>query len=142
MGEIVPIEGGFRLVDADVVANETYAYRLFALGREWSSTTLATTPNWAPRVTGFARLGPNPFQRATDIVFSMKEPAHVRLTVYDVQGRLVSTLVNTDLPFGEHVAAWDGRTERGFAPGGVYFVKLETGSVAQTRKVVYLAGPR
>jgi hypothetical protein len=142
MGEIVPIEGGFQLVDTDVAANEAYAYRLFALGREWSPTAFVSTPNWAPLVTGFARVGPNPFRRATDIVFALKEPAHARLTVYDVQGRLVSALIDDALPFGEHTATWNGRTTRGFAPGGVYFVKLEAGAVTQTRKIVYLAGPR
>jgi flagellar hook assembly protein FlgD len=63
----------------------------------------------------------------------------VALTVYDVLGRRVRTLVKAALPAGTHRVAWSGRDEAGrpVAPG-VYFLRLEALGEARTGKVVRL----
>lgn len=64
---------------------------------------------------------PNPFNPSTAIRFSLPADGFVRLTVHDVQGRLVAVLANGRLGAGEHSIVWDA----GKAPSGVYFYRLE-----------------
>jgi hypothetical protein len=77
---------------------------------------------------------PNPFRPATRIEYALPAPGVAAVAVYDVQGRLVETLV----PARTHAA---GRHSVPFAAAGasgVYFVRLETGTGAETVRVVAL----
>jgi hypothetical protein len=86
---------------------------------------------------------PNPFNPSTTITFDMPAAAIARVTVLNVLGQEVVTLVDGALPAGRHRAVWDGVDRRGGAvAGGIYFVKFavfgENGSLtrAQVRKIV------
>lgn len=74
---------------------------------------------------------PNPFREATALVFTVApDQAHqpVRLDVYDVQGRLVATLVDEPLPTGQYVVRWDGLRENGTSvAAGAYLATLRVG---------------
>ena len=60
----------------------------------------------------------------------------VTVSVYDVAGRRVATLVEESLPAGIHQATWNGRDARSrLVPSGVYFVKAETAGSITTRKL-------
>ncbi|MFH1502191.1 MAG: M14 family zinc carboxypeptidase, partial [Candidatus Eisenbacteria bacterium] len=68
---------------------------------------------------------PNPFNPRTSVRYEVPSAGHVSLRVYDVAGRLVKTLVDTELESGgRHEVEWDGRDESG-APvaAGVYFAR-------------------
>ena len=54
---------------------------------------------------------PNPFNPVTSIRFGLHEPGHVRLTVYDVSGRLIRTLVDNPLEAKSYDITWDGRDD-------------------------------
>jgi hypothetical protein len=70
---------------------------------------------------------PNPFRSATTIEFGLDEEMPVRLAVYDVQGRLVRTLLGGVTAPGAHPVVWDGRDDVGREiANGVYRVVLET----------------
>ena len=56
----------------------------------------------------------------------------MRLTVYDVTGRLVEQLVSDVKPAGEHFVEWTGVN----AASGVYFYRLEAGTITETRKMM------
>jgi len=75
---------------------------------------------------------PNPFNPSTTIKFALLEDSNVRLTVYDLSGREVATLVNGELKAGAHSATWNAE---GFA-SGIYLVKMETPSFKATKKVM------
>jgi thiol-disulfide isomerase/thioredoxin len=83
---------------------------------------------------------PNPFNPVTNLTFTVPEGAgRVSLSVYDVSGRLVRTLVNEILPAGRAGVVWDGRDDRGLRlSSGVYFVRLEAGGQRAMRKVTLL----
>jgi subtilisin family serine protease len=96
-------------------------------------TTLEVTGDVTPVETApaaFALLGavPNPFNPQTTVRYSVPATGHVRLDVYDVQGRLVRTLVDGTRSSGVNEARWDGRdaTGRGVA-SGTYFARLRAG---------------
>jgi hypothetical protein len=77
---------------------------------------------------------PNPFNPSTTISFSLAERGSAVLTVYDVLGREVATLVSGTLEAGTYSATWDAA---GVA-GGVYYYTLRSGASEQTRKMLLL----
>ncbi|MEE9269905.1 MAG: PQQ-dependent sugar dehydrogenase [Candidatus Krumholzibacteria bacterium] len=77
---------------------------------------------------------PNPFNPVTRITYSLPQAGHVRLSVYDVAGRLIDGLVDTVQPVGEHAVVWDAAG----LPSGIYFYRLQAGGVTETRKMVLL----
>jgi hypothetical protein len=79
---------------------------------------------------------PNPFRAATSIGFTLSEPAHVKLALHDVQGRLVTTLVDRAYEAGEHAVSWDGEAAGKFLSPGVYFAVLEAGNQVRSVKLL------
>jgi len=72
---------------------------------------------------------PNPFNPGTTILFGLSEAGHVTLTVYDVLGQAVATLVNEALSAGSYTA--DFRADH--LPSGVYLYKLQANGTVRTR---------
>jgi hypothetical protein len=69
--------------------------------------------------------------------FTLPEAARVSLKVYDVQGRVVRTLVSQDAAPGAFLAQWDGRDDDGARMGrGVYFARLVAGAQTAEKKLV------
>jgi hypothetical protein len=83
----------------------------------------------------FASANPAGFSR---LQFTLAERAHVTLKVYDLQGRVVRTLIEQDAAPGTFTAQWDGRSDDGASLGrGVFFARLTTdGRSSDVRKVV------
>ena len=77
---------------------------------------------------------PNPFNPRTTVVFSIPISGLVNLTVYDVLGRKLETLVNEVMPVGTHSITWDGSR----VPSGIYFIKLTNRNFSQTKKALLL----
>jgi hypothetical protein len=87
----------------------------------------------------FALLGavPNPFNPQTTIHFNLPQSAHADLRLYDVQGRLVRTLVSEQRPGGLNEARWDGRDQSGRAvASGTYFARLQAGGRHSVKSLV------
>lgn len=82
---------------------------------------------------------PNPFNPATSIAYSLPMYGHVELTVFNILGNQVRTLVDASMPAGTYVARWDGRSESNEPmPSGVYFCRLKSGSFEETKKMLLL----
>ena len=82
---------------------------------------------------------PNPFNPVTSIQFATSRPGHVKLTVYNVLGQKVRTLVDQYLDADVHKVEWDSNDEGGHAvASGVYFYRIDTDNFSQTRKMVLL----
>lgn len=82
---------------------------------------------------------PNPFNPTTQILFSIPEGGPVDVSVYNVAGRLVKVLVNSDLQAGEHRVEWDGTNEFGNEVGsGIYFCRLESGNDVSSKRMVLI----
>ncbi len=77
---------------------------------------------------------PNPFNPATNINFELAQASYVSLRVFDVQGRLVDTLVSKTLPAGPHSVTFDARN----LASGTYLYRLESPSGTQTKRMVLL----
>ena len=96
--------------------------------------TPAVDPPVATRLLGNR---PNPFNPRTTLAFTLAHRERVRLSLYDLRGRLVRRLVAGELAAGHHTVIWDGRdgTGQGVA-SGVYLARFRAGDVAQEHKVM------
>lgn len=82
---------------------------------------------------------PNPFNPSTLITYRVPHAGHVRLSVYNLLGAEVRTLVNTFQSSGLKFVSWDGTNNRRQAvSSGMYLYRLEAGHVAITRKMLLL----
>jgi hypothetical protein len=96
-----------------------------------------------PRVFSLAQNYPNPFNPTTTIAFDLPgklgEELRVRLTIHDVRGRLVKTLIDGAVEPGTYRVTWDGRNECGEpVSSGMYFSALKSGRGSSTRKMLLL----
>lgn len=80
-----------------------------------------------PQTLRLAQNYPNPFNSSTTIEYSLPEPQHVELVVYDLLGRAVTTLVDSAQPAGLHQVKWD-TNQTGTLSNGLYLVRLVTSS--------------
>ena len=79
---------------------------------------------------------PNPFNPATTIKFRISDFGFVELSIYDITGRFVQTLVSETMGPGEHIVQWDGRDENSNVfPSGVYFCRLRLDNFSETQRM-------
>jgi hypothetical protein len=96
-------------------------------------TELSTaTEDFAPLDYALEANWPNPFSERTTLRFSLREPADVRLTVYDLLGREVGRLAEGSLPAGTHERVFEG----GGFPAGLYVCRLQVGEREFTRRMI------
>ena len=82
---------------------------------------------------------PNPFNPTTTIEFSIPTNSKVTLSVYNVLGQKVRTLVNDRLPAKHYRVLWDGTDDRGnLVPSGVYFYTIRTDGFSATKKMILM----
>jgi len=82
---------------------------------------------------------PNPFGRGTALGVDLPGPGEVRMDVYDVRGRHVRGLIDTQLEAGHHAVSWDGRSDAGVAlASGAYFVRVVSPHGTSVQQVMRL----
>ena len=127
-------------VDKSVQSGVTYLYTL-GIVRKGKSEIISGIQEVKTRVFPLALYQnyPNPFNPTTTITFSLPEKAAVNLSIYNIEGKLVATLVNETLSAGFKEVAWNG-TNVGGRPvsSGVYFYRLRMGKKVLTRKLLLL----
>jgi hypothetical protein len=102
-------------------------------------------PNLPEQFT-LAQNYPNPFNPSTTIQYTVNQPGFGRssrlrtlLTVYNLQGRRVKTLVDAEQGAGEYTISWDGTDSSGDrVASGIYLYRLERGDRSESRKMVLL----
>ncbi len=117
----------------------------FAYGSAFSEVVLAVNPVVPTAVDAFmpqrlpVRAAPNPTRDGTRLTFSLPEAAGVRLSIYDVSGRRLATLLDGARAAGSHSVNWDGRDSSGkrVAPG-IYFARLNDGKRITSGKLVMI----
>ena len=82
---------------------------------------------------------PNPFNPTTVIDFSLSEESDVKLSIFDLSGKLIKILINAPLREGVHSLIWDGKSTKGIDVGaGVYLYNLQTDKINHTKKMILL----
>ncbi len=95
-------------------------------------TGIETVNNQIPNAYNLSQNYPNPFNPTTNIKFAIPTSGMVKLVVFDVLGREVTTLVNEFRNAGNFVVDFDASS----LSSGVYFYRLESGDFKQTRKML------
>lgn len=88
-------------------------------------------------VTRLYNAKPNPFVNQTTIRYSLSAKSKTSLLIYDITGRLVTTLVSKDVNPGINSINWNGRNERNQpVAAGIYFYQLKTPNYTKTNKIL------
>jgi len=92
-----------------------------------------------PRNIDLRQNYPNPFNPGTRIEFDQPRMQAVRLAIYDVLGRLVRVLIDSELAPGHYRIDWDGSDNRGNPVAtGVFFYRIDAGEQSETRKMILI----
>ncbi len=82
---------------------------------------------------------PNPFNPETEIRFSIPRTADVKLTVFNILGQKVRSLVNARMEPGYYKARWDGRNNAGVkVSSGIYIYRFESAGFVKDMKMILL----
>jgi len=82
---------------------------------------------------------PNPFNSRVEVRFGMRESTKVLISIYDLNGTWVRTLLNKNLNIGNHSIIWDGKRSNGqFVPAGEYFLSIQSPFETKMEKITYL----
>lgn len=133
---------GGTLTQVDATGNPAICYvELFA-----AATSVSTVQVEAVHGVGVdlphsrdahLRVQPNPFNPRTTVEFSLPQAGHSRVSVFDMQGRLLAVLADGWRSAGRHTVAWDGCDQAGRSlPSGTYLMGLQTKDYTETRKAV------
>ena len=96
-------------------------------------------PKLMPERVQLGQNYPNPFNHATVIDYSIPRLSHVSITVYDILGREVTTLIDAGQKAGSHQIHWNGTDYSGKpVASGIYLYCLKTENVSEVRKMLLL----
>jgi hypothetical protein len=108
-------------------------------------TNGTTAVNWAdqhetaPMNFALGQCYPNPVIGETQISYSLPRMAVIRITLFNMLGQEIRTLVDGLAPSGVHELKWDGRDRNGQRVAkGIYFYRLEAGKIITTKKLIVL----
>jgi hypothetical protein len=142
--EYVPAQGlatgaEYEYSDEGVSINRTYWYVLKEVTGEDSKLVFGPYKVVVKAPFALSQNAPNPFNPSTTIKFTVPEDGQVNLTVYDVAGRRVKTLVKGRLKADFYRVTWDGMNDNGSrVASGVYFYRLQAGKNVMSKKMVLL----
>ncbi|MFQ5821980.1 MAG: right-handed parallel beta-helix repeat-containing protein [Candidatus Heimdallarchaeota archaeon] len=146
--------------DADPVFKDTSAANLNlalevntspAIGTASDGTNLGD-PRWGtwnitgvedndliPKTYRLSQNYPNPFNPETRIEYDLPKKSEVKLTIYNMLGQKVVTLVNKEQVAGSHSVHWDGTNDKGVkVSSGLYLYRIEAGDFIRTKKMLLL----
>ena len=125
----------YRLVDVSINGEMHYHQSISVTVNKNSSTGVANTPATFKLFPAF----PNPFNPQTTISFEIFRTLAVDLSVFDINGHKVATLMNKMTPAGRYRQVWNGEDDAGVQLGsGLYLIILRSGAEQQTRKVMLI----
>jgi len=124
----------------DVAPDDDGSFRnVYNYGRPLGDLTALGGSATAPLSFTLAQNYPNPFNPTTTIEYRLNKAQFVTLTVYNVLGQKVRTLVSGKQGAGLHRLVWNGRNAQGLAlPSGVYFYRLQSRENVATKKMILI----
>ncbi|MBI4429247.1 MAG: T9SS type A sorting domain-containing protein [Ignavibacteriales bacterium] len=130
-------------VPANLLANTTYFWRVnaaneagtsaYSLTRRFTTgtSTSVSTTDATPYEFRLLQNYPNPFNPSTTIEYQVPNQTHVVLSVYNVLGELLNTIVDREQEAGSYRVTWQPNL-----PTGIYLYRMQAGDFVQVRKLV------
>lgn len=128
----------FKFIASDLSQGSVVEAALDDFLLHFTGTSVDVPPD-AMATARFALYGsrPNPVRGLGQVSFQVPSKTRVDLTIYDVAGRALRTLVNGSVDAGLHSVSWDGTDDQGHAlASGVYYARMDAGDFQATRSVV------
>ncbi|RNC85210.1 MAG: T9SS C-terminal target domain-containing protein [Balneola sp.] len=127
-GATTPMNDSWMLHEVELAPYEIKVYKLAPRG--------LSNEDGSRNIDSFELMQnyPNPFNPTSTISFYLPQASEVKLQVFDITGRLVSTLVNEKRIAGSHSVQFEGST----LSSGVYFYRLEAGDFVSTKKMTLI----
>ena len=136
-------------MDTEYEVGVTLYYRISAFDHSGNmgefSETVDMTIMWAdlenaiPNEYTIHQNYPNPFNPSTTLRYALPEQSDVKITIYDMIGRKVKTLVNNSQNAGYKSVIWDATDDYGERVGaGMYLYQIQAGEYISTKKMVLL----
>lgn len=126
-----------QIVSTDILGLNGYVYNSFPV--EYKPNTNIEKQVVKPYSFSLSQNYPNPFNPTTLIQYGLKENGSVKITIYDILGRVVKTLVNEFQDAGYKSVLWDGTNENGNnISSGVYIYKIEAGDFIDSKKMLLI----
>lgn len=136
--------GSYSFTDHDAAEDIAY-YWLEDVDLQGKATMHGPVSAGAASVTGkpsvfsLAQNQPNPFRATTKIRYGLPAACHVDLSIFDVMGEKVTTLVEGHQAAGYRAVRWDGTDENGLeVSGGIYFYRLKAGGYSDINKMILM----
>lgn len=112
--------------------SDSFTVHVYSLG-------IAVEEGVLPEVYTLNQNYPNPFNPTTTISYSLDKDSEVEVNIFDISGKLITTLRNKYQTQGEHSITWNGIDASGSKVGaGVYFYQMKAGDFVGTKKMVLL----
>ncbi|MBN2413560.1 Ig-like domain-containing protein [candidate division KSB1 bacterium] len=133
--------GEYTFIDTTASAGRKYYYKLIdisasGLSGEHGPVMLETS---LPKDFQIYQNFPNPFNPWTKIRFELPKQELTQITIYNITGQVVKTLVNDQLKPGYHEVVWDGLNDQGLKiSSGVYYYRIQAGSFKQVKKMALI----
>ena len=119
--------------------NLDYDLKLVAGDIDYVATMTEEILNNIPSVYSLSQNYPNPFNPTTKMNYALPKRSRVIISVYNVLGQEVTTLLNKEQDYGYHTVTWNGTDRIGKqVASGVYFARLTTKNFGQTKKMLML----
>ena len=120
----------YRINESDPIEDVVVTFTNSALGIEKNTT---------PTVFALHQNYPNPFNPTTQISYDLPETGNVQIMIYDLMGRKVRTLMNSEKNAGFKTLQWNATNDRNEpVSAGLYLYTIEAGKFRQTKKMVLL----
>ena len=126
----------FSISDGELSSDDTLLITVTSLGIHSPDQEMSTQ---LPEQFALHYNYPNPFNPTTTISYDLPEQAQVTLSIYDLLGKKIKTLVNQSQDTGNKIVMWDGTDEVGRqVSAGVYLYHIQAGHFSRTRKMLFL----
>ena len=113
-------------------ANDCFVKGECVYGCEVEMATI--NENVFPQNFGIHQIYPNPFNPITTIRYGLNQNANIQVLIYDIKGRVITTLIDGFQTAGYHSVIWDASK----FSSGIYFLNMSAGEIAETKKMVLI----
>ena len=128
------LEKGLEIVKESQVS---YDLKLIVGDEDFVFNTAEAILNDIPEKFSLSQNYPNPFNPVTRMDYTLPKRSRVVISIYNVLGQEVKTIINREQEYGYHSITWDGIDNRGKQmSSGVYFARMNSNSFSQTKKML------
>ena len=134
--------------DSSLEYDTEYFYRISFFNGSWSEVSdpvsislefMSVESSQLPKVFALHQNYPNPFNPVTNLSYDLPEDAMVNITIYNMMGKVVNNLINSQQTAGSKTLRWNATNENGEpVSAGIYIYIIQAGTFSQTRKMVLL----